>query len=231
MSHSKQFTLFSHKTGPNGWKVVFVLNTLGLEYETVYLNFEEVKQPAHTQYNPNGRIPTLIDHANGDLVIWESCAIILYLIERYDPEHKISVSDPNEKTQLVQWLFFQASGQGPYFGQVAYFKKLHPEKLPSVIVRYQDETRRILGVLESVLKQRPFLVGGKMTAADISFAIYNNLLYGKILDEGFNFEKEFPCTFVWHQKIIALEGVKAGLSERQRMVEEEEKNLIAASSA
>ena len=42
----------------------------------------------------------------------ESDAIMIYLVEKYDSEHKISVADPNDKYHQLQWLFFQASGQG-----------------------------------------------------------------------------------------------------------------------
>ncbi|KAK7691891.1 hypothetical protein QCA50_005296 [Cerrena zonata] len=72
MSHAKQFTLYNHAAGPNGWKVVFVLEELGLTYETIYLDFKsgDLKKPAFTKLNPNGRIPALIDHKNNDFVIW-----------------------------------------------------------------------------------------------------------------------------------------------------------------
>ena len=53
-------------------KVAIVLEELGLSYEPVYLNFEEKQQkgPEHTKFNPNGRIPTLIDHKNNDFSVW-----------------------------------------------------------------------------------------------------------------------------------------------------------------
>ena len=53
-------------------KVAIVLEELGLTYDTKFLDFAagEHKAEAHTKYNPNGRIPTLIDHKNGDFVIW-----------------------------------------------------------------------------------------------------------------------------------------------------------------
>ena len=94
-------------------KVVFVLEELGLTYESVYLDFQkgEHKAPEFTKYNPNGRIPAIIDHKNGDFVIWESNAIILYLVEKYDTEQRLTVGG-DEKHLLNQWLFFQASGQG-----------------------------------------------------------------------------------------------------------------------
>ncbi|KAI9058624.1 glutathione transferase Ure2p class [Trametes sanguinea] len=102
-----QFTLYSHKTGPNGWKVAMVLEELGLTYHTIYLDFQtgEHKAPAHTALNPNGRVPTLVDHANNDFVIWESGAILTYLVEKYDPEGKISVKGFEEKMQQLQLVF------------------------------------------------------------------------------------------------------------------------------
>ena len=48
----------------------------------------------------------------------------------------------------------------------------HPEKIPSAIERYQKETIRVLGVLESVLSKQDWLVGGKCTIADLSFITY-----------------------------------------------------------
>lgn len=90
MSHGKQFTLYAHKLAPNPWsvflccfgeyaltmiyyrKVVCVLLELGLTYESIYLEFENngTKIPEHIKYNPNGRVPTLIDHHAGDFVVW-----------------------------------------------------------------------------------------------------------------------------------------------------------------
>ena len=91
-----------------------MLEELGLSYESIYLDFSkgEQKGPEHTKYNPNGRIPTLIDHHNGDFAIWESDAILLYLTDKYDTERKLTVTGDKEKYSLIQWLFFQASGQG-----------------------------------------------------------------------------------------------------------------------
>ena len=49
-----------------------VLEELGLSYQTIYLDFskDEHHSPEYLKYNPNGRIPTLIDHKNGDFAIW-----------------------------------------------------------------------------------------------------------------------------------------------------------------
>ncbi|KAI0702241.1 glutathione S-transferase C-terminal-like protein [Earliella scabrosa] len=214
MSHGKQFTLFTHFGGPNGWKVAFVLEELGLTYESVYLDFGkgEQKAPEHTKYNPNGRIPTLIDHHNGDFVIWESNAIILYLVDKYDTEKKLTVTDEKDKYTLIQWLFFQASGQGPYFGQAVWFMRYHPEKVPTAVERYQKETIRVISVLDGVLAKSPsgWLVGGKPTVADLSFVPWNRgALNFSLKDlEGVDIEKQYPAFYAWHQKLVEREHVK-----------------------
>ena len=84
----------------------------------------------------------------------------------------------------------------PYFGQAAWFAGYHPEKIPSAIERYNNEARRILGVLESVLSKQDWLVGGKVTIADLSFVTWNTNIE-RYLGEAFNFEEEFPKTFAY----------------------------------
>ncbi len=110
-------------------KVAILFEELGLTYHSVYLNLQQKSE--YTQYNPNGRVPAIIDHHNNDFVIWyvckylvngliethwmgyrESDAILQYVASKYDKEHKLSVADEEDKYCLLQWLFFQASGQG-----------------------------------------------------------------------------------------------------------------------
>ncbi|PCH36184.1 glutathione S-transferase C-terminal-like protein [Wolfiporia cocos MD-104 SS10] len=218
MSHGKQFTLYTQVGGPNGWKAVFVLEELGLTYESKYLDFNknEHKSPEHVALNPNGRIPTLIDHANNDFVVWESNAILLYLVDKYDTTHKLSVEKLEDKITQLQWLFFQASGQGPYFGQASWFMRYHPEKIPSAIERYQKESLRVLGVLDSVLSKQEWLVGGKCTIADLSFVPWNAnaiTFFGREGSE-VNIEKGFPALLKWHGALNSRESVRKALAER-----------------
>jgi glutathione S-transferase len=71
-----------------------------------------VKQEPYTLLNPNGRLPTIEDPNTG-MTLWESGAIIEYLIETYDKEKKLSIDSSPEKFQIKQFLHFQMSGQGP----------------------------------------------------------------------------------------------------------------------
>lgn len=154
------FTLFSHRSAPNGFKVAIVLSELGLEYNTIFLDFNagEQRAPEFVSINPNARVPALIDHSNDNLSIWESGAIILYLVQRFSrdfgecplwPANSIS-----EQSQIMSWVFFQTSGHAPMIGQALHFRYFHTQQVPSAVQRYTDEVRRVYGVVEMALAER-----------------------------------------------------------------------------
>lgn len=93
--------------------------------------------------------------------LWESGAIIEYLIDTYDKENKLNLTTFPEKYHLKQWLHFQMSGQGPYYGQAVWFTKYHGEDLPSARKRYHDQLLRVLMVLNNALEGKEYLVGDK----------------------------------------------------------------------
>lgn len=101
---------------PNVWKICFLMKELNLQCKMEFLDFNknEQKQSPHIDFNPNGRIPTLVDPNNGNFPVWESNAILMYLMNRYDSKNSSGLlgTTPDEQAQVIQWLFFQASGQG-----------------------------------------------------------------------------------------------------------------------
>jgi glutathione S-transferase len=80
----------------------------------------------------------------------------------------------------------------PYFGQSAWFQKFHPEKLPSAVERYNNEIKRVFGVLESVLSKRKYLVGDKVTIADLSFIPWNTAVVTWLFPD-IEMEKNYPA--------------------------------------
>ncbi|KZO92208.1 glutathione S-transferase [Calocera viscosa TUFC12733] len=219
MPHGKQFTLYTDVGGPNGWKVAYFLSELGLTYKSIYLDLDkkEQKSPEFLKLNPNGRIPAIIDHLNNDFVLWESNAILLYLVERYDKDHKYSAATDAEKAIQNQWLFFQASGQGPYFGQWTWFTFRHAEKVPSALERYYKETERVFGVLNDVLSKQEWLVGDKMTIADISFIPWNNGAFSFILGPDYPVAESFPAVYKWHNAMVSRPAIKSLIDARQAL--------------
>jgi glutathione S-transferase len=151
---------------PNGWKVSIALEELGLAYTVhpIRLDQLEQKQPWFLALNPNGRIPAIVDRANGDFAVFESGAILLYLAERTG---KLLPADPKARSVAIQWLMFQMSGVGPMQGQANVFFRYAPEKIQYAIDRYQNETRRLYEVLDRRLGEAEYLAG-EYSIADIA---------------------------------------------------------------
>jgi glutathione S-transferase len=102
---------------PNGLKPAIVLEELGLKYEPVTVNIATgaQKEPWYLEINPNGRIPALKD---GDLRVFESGAVMLYLTDNYDTENKISFAHGTEEYyEMLSWLMWQMGGLGPMQGK------------------------------------------------------------------------------------------------------------------
>jgi glutathione S-transferase len=117
MADIKPLKIYGGVLGPNPSKVMIVLCALNIPYELINIMFKDVKGEEYVKLNPNGRLPTLED-PNTSMKIWESGAIIEYVIDKYDTDFKLSFKPGTEEYYLCkQWLHFQMSGQGPYFGQ------------------------------------------------------------------------------------------------------------------
>ena len=210
--------------GPNPPKVAMVLEELGLPYEPIIIPFTDVKGAEYTKINPNGRLPSIYD-PNTDLTLWESGAIVLYLVERYDTDHKISFPrGSNEASQAQQWLFFQASGQGPYYGQTIYFARYHHEKVPSAEERFNKEINRVTGVLEGWLAKQdqgagPWLVGDKFSYADLAFINWQ-VSVGMILAKDQFDPDQFPHVKKWLENMESRAPIKSVLEEKERAMKE-----------
>lgn len=228
--------LYGGTLGPNPFKVSIIFDVLELPHEDVTVPFTEVKQPAYEAINPNGRLPAIYD-PNTDITLWESGAIIEYLIERYDTAEprKLSFTPRTPEAEHArQWLYLQATGQGPYYGQAWWFLHYHPEKVPTAIERYVNEAKRMTGVLDKWLaKQKeehssnlgdgPWLVGNKMSYADLSFIPWQKAAHTALTEHGFEPE-QFPNVVDWFGRMTSHPIVK-------KTMEIEVKKLAEAKAA
>ncbi|KAF2873784.1 glutathione S-transferase [Massariosphaeria phaeospora] len=222
MAEIKPIKVWLTPSGPNPWKVILVLEELSIPYEMESFPFPDVKKESYLTINPNGRVPAINDPNTG-ITLWESGAIILYLVEQYDKEGKLTYESLRRKNEERQWLMFQVSGQGPYFGQAGWFTVLHAEKIPSAISRYTNEVRRILGVLDGHLAKTGtgYLVGDKLTYADLVFVPYNDrvdALTGMSKEEVFG---GYENVVKWHEKMLARESWKKSMEVRARLMDEQ----------
>jgi GST-like protein len=148
---------------PNGRKISIALEELGVPYEVVAVDLkaQAQKEAAFLAINPNGRIPAIVDDG---FAVFESGAILLYLAEKFGG---LMPADVQGRSLVTQWLMWQVGGLGPMHGQANVFNKYFPEKVPSVLARYQNETMRLFGVMDRRLADVPYLAG-EYSIADIA---------------------------------------------------------------
>jgi GST-like protein len=163
--------LYSTPT-PNGVKVAILLEELGLAYEPHFVDItkNQTWTPDYLSLNPNGKIPAILDPdgpGGKPFILWESGAILIYLA---DKAGKLIPADPAARYETLQWVFWQMAALGPMTGQMGFFHKFAgkdwEDKRPRD--RYVAEVKRLLGVLEGRLADRPFIMGEDFTIADIA---------------------------------------------------------------
>jgi GST-like protein len=212
--HPDRLQLFSAAT-PNGVKVGIMLEETGLAYEPHRIDIiaNESHDPAFLSLNPNGKIPAIYDpnEPNGTpLALFESGAILLYLA---DKTGQFISPDPSTRYETIQWLMWQMGGVGPMFGQVGFFNKFagkdYEDKRPRD--RYANEAVRLLGVLDSRLMGRDWVMGADYTIADISLIGWvRNLVGFYEARELVGFDR-FPHVQAWLDRGLERPGVKRGL--------------------
>ncbi len=190
-----------------------ILEELNVPYTHKMIDFPDMKKQPYESINPNGRVPAIEDPNTG-ITLWETGAIIEYLVETYDKQHTISFAiGTKEYFEAKQWMYYEVSGQGPYFGQAVWFTVYHPEKLPGVIDRYVNEIGRVSGVLDRFLKDKEFLVGGKFSYADAAFVTWYAVV--PLFGDKIHLEKDFPVLNAWLERTKARPAIAKILQDRE----------------
>ena len=144
-------------TTPNGRKVSILLEELGVDYNVHAINITKDEQfaPEFLAIAPNNRIPAIVDH-DTNTAMMESGAIMQYLAEKTG---KFLSQDAAERWKTLEWLNWQMGGLGPMAGQTHHFVKFNAGKSQYAEERYQNETRRLYGVLDKQLDGRDYIAG------------------------------------------------------------------------
>lgn len=205
---------------PNGVKVSIMLEETGLPYEAHLIDItkNESKDPAFLSLNPNGKIPAILDpHGpNGNTIgLFESGAILTYLAEKTGQFLSI---DPARRYETMQWVYFQNAGVGPMFGQVGFFNKFagkeYADKRP--LQRYVEEAKRLLGVIDTRLQGRRWIMDDEYTIADISLLgwVRNLITFYEARDlVAFDNLENVPA---WLERGLERPAVQRGLQIPQR---------------
>jgi GST-like protein len=160
---------FYYHPSPNPLKVALFLEEASLPYEVVPVDTAKGEQhaPGLRAINPNGKTPAIVDTegpAGSEARVFDSSAILLYLGDKTQR----FIGTPVDRPELLSWLFFIATGLGPFSGQAVHFQHAAPEKLPYAINRYRREAERHYQVLDKHMAGRDTIVGGDYTIVDMS---------------------------------------------------------------
>ena len=155
---------FHYSLAPNPMKVALFLEEAGLAYEPIPVDTRKGEQfaPGYTVLNPNNKVPCIED---GDTVVFDSNAILLYLAEKTG---RFLPASPGARGETLSWLMFVATGIGPYCGQAAHFRHFAPEPKAYAVDRYMFEAKRHWGILEARLAGRRHVLGDEYTIVDMA---------------------------------------------------------------
>ncbi|WP_312238967.1 glutathione S-transferase N-terminal domain-containing protein [Stenotrophomonas sp.] len=217
---------------PNGHKVTLLLEELGLPYQIKPVNIGAGDQfkPEFLAISPNNKMPALVDHQPADggapQSVFESGAILLYLAEKTG---RFLPADARGRVAVLEWLFWQMAGLGPMSGQMGHFNVYAPEQIPYAIDRYNNEVRRLHGVMDKRLADSAFLGGAEYSIADMASYPWIGA-YDKLPVDF----AAFPHLKRWHEAIAARPATQRAYALRQKvnpdagkpLSEEERKHLF-----
>lgn len=169
--------LYTFHLSGNSRKVMMTLEELGLDHEKVVVDLMSRAQrsPDYLALNPNGRVPTLVD---GDLVLWESSAIMLYLAEKR-PQAGLIPANPAARATMYQWLVWQPGTFNPPMQELNQQLRIADESArdAALIARCRTAIAGNLAILSAGLGKKDYLAG-EFSLADIVMTPHLNALVG-----------------------------------------------------
>lgn len=151
-------------------RALWGLRELDAEFEFIPVNLlaGEHKSPEFLKLNPAGKVPVLVD---GDIVIPESAAIVLYLADKYR-DKGLMPTDLESRAHVYRWTLFAMTELEQPLWRMTKHTHLYPEakRLPADIVLAREEFLAMAAILEAHLEGRRFIVGDSVTVADCVIA-------------------------------------------------------------
>ncbi|KAL6699725.1 glutathione S-transferase [Trichoderma pleuroticola] len=201
---------YSHRDGPNPWKNIILFEELRIPYNATYLTFGDasggVEHEDFLKKNPAGRLT-------------ESNLISEYLVEHYDKKGIFSVEGEQNKLLVKQWLRFQAASQGPFFAQGLIAQ--HILKNEGSTKHFQALVKRTITTVDRALRGKEYLVGDKITLADLAYIPWDLALDTILLgnEESATAEdrkKLWPDWFAWHNRVLQRPSVQKMLAIQKK---------------
>ena len=208
---------FFYNMAPNPMKVALFLEETGLAYEPVPIDTRKGEQHSETYLalNPNAKLPTIVD---GDAVIFDSNAILLYLAEKTG--QFLPSAGEVQRGALLSWLMFVASGVGPYSGQAVHFRNFAPAREPYPLKRYDYEARRHWQIVDDRLAKGRYMLGAEYTIADMAVWGWGSRLTYMLGDE--HIMQKYPNLDRLMKEIDARPAAQRAMAIKERHIFKQE---------
>lgn len=190
--------LFGRSSSDSVQKVLWTLGEIGLSFEQVELGGVHggLDDPDYLRLNPHGKVPTLCD---GEVVVWESAAIVRYLAARYSVGD-LWPEEPGARAQADMWMTWCQQYPAETANKLFWLTVRTPveRQNPQEIEETLDHLQKELARVEARLAGQRFLAGDRLTMADIPL--------GTELYRHFNLPAErraFPAIERWYEDLTA----------------------------
>ena len=186
-------------------RILWLLEELGLPYELETMELLPPAPAPFAQRSPLGKFPTIED---GDVTMFESGAILEYVLERYGDGRLAPPADSPLRATFLQWVHFAESTLFSGMGAIAWHTRFREdaEKIPEAIEDYRTWTRAALATLDRALDGRDYLLGPDFSGADIMVG-YSVLVAGPL---GL-LTDEFPNVNVYLARLAARPALRRAL--------------------
>lgn len=213
MSTSKAptFTLYEYRVSPFCVSIRIALQECGANFTSREVNPDKNRTVAFLKRSPFGRLPALVEHRpSGELSIFESSAILLFLSERFN-DSSLSFSNLSSKAQTLSWLSFISSGFSEILWKILVETYTCNGEQKNIINSFQDELEFQLDTLDKHLTRRAFLVGDYSVADTLATPLLDLLEHVKTLDLD-----AYPRIISWRDRLRLRPSYKgAWPSEKQ----------------
>jgi len=173
-----------HVTGTRGVRAIWTCEELAIPYEVIKVDFsaEFRASPEWRSINPVGKVPAMTD---GDLVMFESGAMVQYLLDRYGEGCLQPAAGTPEHAIYLQWSWFAEATFARPLGEVVNHGRAFPgeARQPEVVGEMQNRAKMCADAVAQSMQNRDHILGSDFSAADIMLG-YTLMLAQNLLDSG-----------------------------------------------
>lgn len=187
-------------------RILWLLEELGLPYELEKVTFIPPSTP-YSQSTPSGKLPCIQD---GDLVLFESGAILEYVIDRYGKGRLAPAPGTPERGTFLQWVHFSEATAFPALAQIAFHTLFKPEaeRIPAVVEDGRRGAAKTMQVLERALDGKDYILGRELSGADImlGYTLFASQMLGVLTDE-------YPNVTAYFARLNARPALQKALAQ------------------